>query len=79
MAIDITCIGPDGQPFTFPANTVGPFGGGTEGGTPGTPIFPAKRINLSMVDVQQSIQEGRASGIKPFNLFNSKTDWQSAL
>jgi hypothetical protein len=75
MAVTIVCD--DGS--TFQANTVGPFGGGPDGGTPGIPIFPAKRLNLTMADVQRTIQEGRASGIKPFNLFNSFTNWQSGL
>jgi hypothetical protein len=31
----------------------------------------AKRINLSIQDVQRTIAEGRAAGFKPFGIFNT--------
>jgi hypothetical protein len=77
MGIQITCYDPaTGQFKTFEANTLTDGGSGV--GTPSVQAFGAQRINLSMADVQQTIQEGRAQGIKPFNLYNSASPWNSA-
>jgi len=77
MGITLTCYDPTtGQMKTFEANTVD--GGGSGFGTPMVPNFGAQGINLSMRDVQRTIQEGRAAGIKPFNLYNSASPWDSA-
>ena len=79
MGITITCYDPSTGTFkTFEANTVGQGGSGVGASTVGPNAFGAQRINLSMKDVQQTIQEGRAAGIKPFNLYNSASPWDSA-
>lgn len=74
MGVRITCIDPaTGQPATFEANSISMGGGGSDAKFPN---LLAQRINLSMVDVQNTIAEGRAHGIKPFNLIGSPNDIQ---
>ena len=68
MAIQITCVGPDGTPSTIDLNSVS--GSGNIQST--YPHLKAKRLNLSIYDVQMTIREGRASGnIKVFNISGS--------
>jgi hypothetical protein len=64
MGILITCIGPDGQPMTINANGVGVSGGSV----PTNPTFGAERLNLSFAEVQRTIAEGEAKGIRPFSI-----------
>lgn len=74
MPIRITCYDPaTGQVKSFDAQGIGGGGGGSG---PQYPNLKAERINLSMFDVQRSIEEGRARGIKPFNLIGSPNDIQ---
>jgi hypothetical protein len=75
MGITITCFDPlTGQLKTIDAMTVGDSGSSIAQ----EPSLFARRINLSMADVMESIQEGRAAGFKPFNLYNSASPWDSA-
>jgi hypothetical protein len=77
MGITITCYDPTTGGFKeVPVDTIGQGGAGL--GIPQVRAFGAKRINLSMADVQHTIQEGRASGSKPFNIYNSASPWDSA-
>ena len=65
--VEITCYNPQtGQMETFTA--AGASGGGAE---PTRPNLMARRVNLSIVDVQQTIAEGRAMGITPIDLLGS--------
>jgi hypothetical protein len=80
MAVTITCINPQtGAVTTTNSGSIEQGGTGFGQSTIGPAAFGAKRINLSMADVQQTIAEGRARGIKPFNLYNSDVQWESAL
>jgi hypothetical protein len=57
------CDDSGGAPFT--SSVISPVGGGSD---PTTMAWGARRINLSMSDVRQTIQEGRASG--PIRIWN---------
>lgn len=74
MGIRITCYDPNtGQLKTFDASSIGMGGGGSDAQHPN---LMAERLNLSMVDVQYTIQEGRHRGIIPFNIIGSPNDIQ---
>ena len=72
MSVTITCTNPQtGAVTTTTSDGVEQGGSGYGQSTIGPAAFGAKRINLCMYDVQQTIAEGRAAGIRPFNLYNS--------
>lgn len=81
MGVQITCINSiTGEVTTTDSSSVEQGGSGYGQSSIGPNAFGAKRINLSMRDVQATIAEGRAAGIKPFNLYNSDvSQWDSAL
>lgn len=62
--------GPDGTPGqVLDLNSVG---GGANAAVSNNPTMGAKKLNLCIYDVQQTIQEGRAAGnIKLFNISGS--------
>jgi hypothetical protein len=67
--MDITCIGPDGNPVTVPVDQLGTSGGSQ-------PLYPnlmARRIIRSFSDAQQSIADGKARGFKPFSIEGNGT------
>ena len=80
MGITITCFDPaTGTTTTFDGNSVSSFGGGVTGSeTSGGSLFGAVRLNLSIMDAQETIAQGRAMGIRPFNIYNSASPWESA-
>lgn len=68
--MEYTCPpGPDGTPGqTIQLNSVG----GSGNVQSASPNLGAKKINLSILDVQNTIREGRAAGnIKLFNISGS--------
>jgi hypothetical protein len=79
MGIQITCYDPSTGGFkTIDATSIDQGGTGFGQSSIGPNAFGAKRINLSIADVQRTIAEGRAAGFKPFNLYNSASPWESA-
>lgn len=67
MGLMINCgTNPDGSPQMLEVNSVG--GGGND---PQYPNLMAQKINLTMMDVQQTIMEGRATDTRPFNIFGA--------
>lgn len=60
-----------GNGNTIPIQTAS-SSAGSGSSDPLVPHMGAQKINLSIMDVQQTIQEGRASGkTKPFNISGS--------
>jgi hypothetical protein len=69
----IYCYNPATGQYTA-VQTSSVFSGGSS--QPSNPNFMARKINLSIMDVSQTIAEGRQIGIVPFNLFGSPNDTQ---
>lgn len=68
MGVQISCYNPaTGQVTQIDAEGVSASGGAE----PVNPSLGAQKINLSIMDVQQTIQDGRARGFKPFSLYQT--------